>query len=89
MESIINLIVSLINGLIVGLVSFILGLLDGLSNVDNLFEHAISSVGGFFSAFLTLGNRLFPFIPAEWMALLESMLIVLAIGIIIKKKVAE
>lgn len=89
MESLVNLIVSLINGLIVGVVSFILGLLDGLSNVDNLFEHAISSVTGFFSAFLTLGNRLFPFIPAEWMAILESMLIVLAIGIIIKKKVAE
>lgn len=89
MESLINLIVSLINGLIVGVVSFILGLLDGLSNVDNLFEHAFSSVTGFFSAFLTLGNRLFPFIPAEWMAILESMLIVLAIGIIIKKKVAE
>lgn len=89
MESLINLIVSLINGVIVGVMSFVLGLLDSLDNVDSLLEHAISSIGGFFSSILTLGTRLFPFVPAEWMAILESMLIVTAIGIIIKKKVAE
>lgn len=89
MESLINLIVSLINGVIVGVLSFVLGILDGLDSIDNILDHAISSITGFFSSILTLGNRLFPFIPADWMAILESMLIVLAIGIFIKKKVAE
>lgn len=89
MESFINLIVSLINGVIVGVLSFVIGVLDSLDNLDNLLVHAISSISGFFTSILTLGTRLFPFVPAEWMAILESMLIVTAIGIIIKKKVAE
>lgn len=89
MESLINFIVSLINGVIVGVMSFVLGVLDSLDNLDSLLEHAVSSISGFFSSVLTLGNHLFPFVPAEWMAILESMLIVIAIGIIIKKKVAE
>lgn len=87
MESLINLIVSLINGVLVGVLSFIYGVLDGIDNLDSLLEHAASSIRGFFTATLTLGNNLFPFIPAEWMALIESLLIVAAIGIIIKKKV--
>lgn len=87
MESLINLIVSLINGVLVGVLSFIYGVLDGIDNLDSLLEHAGSSISGFFTSILTLGNNLFPFIPAEWMALIESLLIVAAIGIIIKKKV--
>lgn len=87
MSALINMIVNLINGLIVGIFSFILGVLDGLADIDGLIEHAVSSIANFFSAILTLGNKLFPFIPAEWMAMIETMLIVLAIGIIIRKKV--
>lgn len=87
MESLINLIVSLINGVLVGVLSFIYGVLDGIDNLDSLLEHAGSSISGFFTSILTLGNNLFPFIPAEWMALIESLLIVAAIGIVIKKKV--
>ena len=86
-SNLINTVVSLINGLIVGLFSFILGVLDGLDDIDSLVEHAVSSVTNFFTAILTLGNNLFPFIPAEWMAMIETMLIVLAIGTIIRKKV--
>lgn len=86
-SNLINMVVSLINGLIVGLFSFILGVLDGLNDIDSLVEHAVSSVTNFFTAILTLGNNLFPFIPAEWMAMIETMLIVLAIGTIIRKKV--
>jgi len=81
------MIVSVINGLIVGVFSFILGALDGLSEVDSLIEHLVSSITNFFTAFLTLGNNLFPFIPAEWMAMIEVTLIVLAIGTAIRKKV--
>jgi len=73
--------------LIVGVFSFILGALDGLSEVDSLIEHLVSSITNFFTAFLTLGNNLFPFIPAEWMAMIEVTLIVLAIGTAIRKKV--
>ena len=87
MDSLINLIVSLINGVLVGVLSFIYGVLDGIDNLDSLLEHAGSSISGFFTSILTLGNNLFPFIPSEWMALIESLLIVAAIGIVIKKKV--
>ena len=76
-----NMIVSLINGLIVGTV------LDGLDSVDSLLEHAISSISGFFEAFLNLGTKLFPFLPEEWSAILQTTLIVLVVGLIIKKKV--
>lgn len=86
-SNLINTVVSLINGLIVGLFSFILGVLDGLDDIDSLVEHAVSSITNFFTAILTLGNDLFPFIPAEWMAMIETMLLVLAIGTIIRKKV--
>lgn len=87
LSNLINTVVSLINGLIVGVFSFILGVLDGLDDIDSLIEHAVSSITNFFTAILTLGNDLFPFIPAEWMAMIETMLIVLAIGTIIRKKV--
>lgn len=87
LSNLINTVVSLINGLIVGAFSFILGVLDGLDDIDSLIEHAVSSITNFFTAILTLGNELFPFIPAEWMAMIETMLIVLAIGTIIRKKV--
>lgn len=89
MTALINMIVSLINGIIVGILSFILGILDGLADVDSLIEHGISSITNFFSSFMTLGNQLFPFIPAEWMALIETGLIVLAIGIPVWKKVSK
>lgn len=87
LSNLINTVVSLINGLIVGVFSFILGVLDGLDDIDSLIEHAVSSITNFFTAILTLGNNLFPFIPAEWMAMIETMLIVLAIGTIVRKKV--
>lgn len=87
LSTLINTVVSLINGLIVGLFSFILGVLDGLDDIDSLIEHAVSSITNFFTAILTLGNDLFPFIPAEWMAMIETMLLVLAVGTIIRKKV--
>ena len=87
MSALINTVVSLINGLIVGLASFLIGVLDSLDNVDDLLVHAASSVTNFFSAFLTLGNNLFPFIPAEWMALIETLLIALVVGCLARKKV--
>ena len=82
-----NMIVSLINGLIVGTVTFVINLLDGLDSVDSLLEHAISSISGFFEAFLNLGKKLFRFLPEEWSAILQTTLIVLVVGLIIKKKV--
>lgn len=82
-----DILVELINGLVVGLFSFILGVLDGLDNISSLIEHAFSSIANFFAAIISLGNSLFPFIPAEWLAMIETMLLVLAIGMIIRKKV--
>lgn len=85
--ALINMVVSLINGMIVGTLHFLMNLLDGLDSVDGLLDHAISAVSGFFEAFLNLGNLLFPFLPAEWSAILEAALIILAVGLILKKKV--
>ena len=85
--SLANMIVSVINGLIVGTLHFVLNLLDGLDNIDSLLDHAVSSIKGFFDAFLNLGSTLFPFLPAEWSAIIEAALIVLALGLIIRKKV--
>lgn len=85
--SVINMIVSIIHGLIVGAVTFCYNLLDGLDNIDSLFTHAMDSVTSFFQVFLNLGQALFPFLPAEWIGIIEIMLIVLIAGLIIKKKV--
>lgn len=78
---------SVINGLIVGVFSFIDGVLSSIEHISSIITHLFSSVINLISSFLTLGSSLFPFIPAEIMALIESALVVLAIGLIIRKKV--
>lgn len=87
LRALLNMITSLINGLIVGSLHFILNLLDGLDDVDLLLDHTVDSVKNFFTAFLTLGTSLFPFIPAEWLTIIEAALVILAIGVIIKRRV--
>lgn len=87
LRALLNMITSLINGLIVGVLHFVLNLLDGLDDVDGLLDHAVNAVSGFFTAFLNLGSTLFPFLPAEWTAIIEAALIILVIGIIIKRRV--
>ena len=74
LRALLNMISSLINGLIVGSLHFILNLLDGLDDVDLLLDHTIDSVKGFF-------------IPSEWLAIIEAALVILVIGIIIKRRV--
>ena len=78
LRALLNMITSLINGLI---------LLDGLDDVDLLLDHTVDSVKNFFTAFLNLGTSLFPFIPAEWLTIIEAALVILAIGVIIKRRV--
>lgn len=87
LRALLNMITSLINGLIVGSLHFILNLLDGLDDVDLLLDHTVDSVKNFFTAFLNLGTSLFPFIPAEWLTIIEAALVILAIGVIIKRRV--
>ena len=72
LRALLNMITSLINGLIVGSLHFILNLLDGLDDVDLLLDHTVDSVKNFFTAFLNLGTSLFPFIPAEWLTIIEA-----------------
>lgn len=78
---------SILNGTIVGLFRFLEGVLNSLEHLLNIIPHAVSSFGNLISGLLSLGAALFPFIPAEWTVLIESALIVLAIGLIIRKKV--
>lgn len=87
LRALLNMITSLINGLIVGSLHFILNLLDGLDDVDLLLDHTVDSVKNFFTAFRNLGTSLFPFLPAEWLTIIEAALVILAIGVIIKRKV--
>lgn len=47
LRSLLNMVTSLINGLIVGSLHFILNLLDGLDEVDGLLDHTVDSVSGF------------------------------------------
>ncbi len=87
LRALLNMITSLINGLIVGSLHFILNLLDGLDDVDLLLDHTVDSVKNFFTAFRNLGTSLFPFLPAEWLTIIEAALVILAIGVIIKRRV--
>lgn len=87
LRALLNMITSLINGLIVGALHFILNLLDGLDDIDSLLDHTIDAISNFFTAFLNLGSCLFPFLPSEWTAIIEASLIVLVIGVIIKRRV--
>ena len=87
LKALLNMITSLINGLIVGSLHFILNLLDGLDEVDSLLDHTINAVSDFFTAFLNLGTVLFPFLPAEWTAIIEAALIIMVVGVIIKRRV--
>lgn len=76
-----------INGLIVGLLSFIDGVLEKITHIESIIEHAGSSLVNLFESFISMGNMFFPMLPAEWVALIESALIVLALGMLIRKKV--
>lgn len=87
LRALLNMITSLINGLIVGSLHFILNLLDGLDDVDSLLDHTVDAISNFFAAFLNLGAMLFPFIPVEWTAIIEAALIIMVIGVIIKRRV--
>lgn len=87
LRALLNMITSLINGLIVGSLHFILNLLDGLDDVDLLLDHTVDSVKNFFTAFRNLGTSLFPFLPAKWLTIIEAALVILAIGVIIKRRV--
>ena len=75
LRALLNMITSLINGLIVASLHFILNLLDGLDDVDLLLDHTVDSVKNFFTAFL------------EWLTIIEAALVILAIGVIIKRRV--
>lgn len=86
-DHIVSTIGSVITGLIAGLLSFVVQLLDGLDSIDGLFSHGVDSITTFFTSFLSLGTKLFPFVPSEWMTIIEASLIVLAVGLIIRKKV--
>ncbi len=89
LSGLVDVILSTINGLIVGAVTFVVNLLDGLDNIDGLLSGITSVVQNFFASLRNLGSLFFPFLPAEWIAIAETSLIVLVVGLIIKKKVTK
>ena len=89
LSGLVDVVLSTINGLIVGTVTFVVNLLDGLDNIDGLLTNITSVVQNFFTSLRNLGALFFPFLPAEWVAIVETSLIVLVVGLIIKKKVTK
>lgn len=89
LSGLVDVILSTINGLIVGAVTFVVNLLDGLDNIDGLLTNITSVVQNFFASLRNLGILFFPFLPPEWIAIVETALIVLVVGLIIKKKVTK
>ena len=57
------MLLSIVNGVIVGTVTFVVNLLDGLDSIDGLVVHATSVIQGFFTSLVNLGKLLFPFLP--------------------------
>lgn len=89
LSGLVDVILSTINGLIVGTVTFVVNLLDGLDNIDGLLTNITSVVQNFFASLRNLGILFFPFLPVEWIAIVETSLIVLVVGLIIKRKVTK
>ena len=88
LSGLVDVILSTINGLIVGTVTFVVNLLDGLDNIDGLLTGITSVVQNFFTSLRNLGSLFFPFLPAEWVAIVETSLIVL-FGLIIKRRFSK
>lgn len=78
-----------INGLVVGALTFIDNVLSFLDSLKDVIVHAVSSIGNLTSALTTLGSSLFPMIPEEWRTLILAALLVLAVGLLIRKKVSS
>lgn len=89
LSGLVDVVLSTINGLIVGAVTFVVNLLDGLDNIDGLLTSITSVIQNFFTSLRNLGSLFFPFLPAEWIAIVETSLVVLVVGLIIKKKVTK
>lgn len=87
LSGLVDMLLSIVNGLIVGTVTFVVNLLDGLDSIDRLLDTVISTIQNFFTSLLNLGTLFFPFLPPEWIAIVEASLIVLVVGLIIRKKV--
>lgn len=89
LSGIVDVVLSTINGLIVGAVTFVVNLLDGLDNIDGLLTSITSVIQNFFTSLRNLGSLFFPFLPAEWIAIVETSLIVLVVGLIIKRRFSK
>ena len=87
LRALLNMVTSLSLGLSVRAFHFILLRVAGRDAVASLLDHTVDSVSGFFTAFVDLGGSLFPFVPAEWTGIIEAALIILVIGVIIKRRV--
>lgn len=89
LSGLVDIVLSFINGLIVGTVTFCVNLLNGLDNIDGLLTNVTLVVQNFFASLRNLGTLFFPFLPVEWVAIVEVSLVVLVVGLIIKKKVMK
>lgn len=74
-------------GIFGGLVSFLTEIVGSLGGIFDILDGVIAGLGGLASGFTALFTTLFPFLPAEWVAILLSGLLITVVGIILKKKV--
>ena len=82
-----GLILDTINGLLGGVVLFLTRIVDSLGGFTEILDGFKNGIIGIFTGFLALVSALFPFIPAEWITILTTSILMTVVGVIIKKKV--
>lgn len=82
-----GLILDAVNGLLGGVVLFLTRIVNSLGGIVDILDSFKSGIIGLFSGFLNLVSALFPFIPAEWITILTTTVLMTIVGVIIKKKV--
>lgn len=84
-----GLLLDFVNGLLGGIVLFLTRIVDSLGGIVEILDGFRSGISGIFAGFLELVFALFPFVPAEWITILITCVLMTIVGIIIKKKVFD
>lgn len=82
-----GMILEAVNGLLGGVVIFLTRIVESLGGFVDILDGFKTGIEGLYTGFLSLVSALFPFIPAEWIMILTTCLLMTVVGVIIKKKV--
>lgn len=82
-----SFIFSAISGLVSGIVVFVTRIVDALGGFTNFLDAVVTGISKLVKNFSSLVSSMFPFIPAEWVAIIIAGILFSVVGMIIKKKV--